>query len=226
MRLLVSVANAEDAAAALAGGADIIDAKDPSAGALGAVSLPTLRDIVSAVDNARPVTAALGDVSDPVALERDAHAFASTGIAFVKIGFAAIDSRDRIAGLVAAAVRGARDVGVVAVFYADADPGFTFVDLVTSAALGGAGGVLIDTADKRGPGLRQLITAATLNGYVTAAHDAGLFIAVAGKLTADDLGFSRESGADIAGVRGAACDAGRTGRVSPERVRLLAGAQR
>ncbi len=224
MRLLVSVANAEEATAALAGGADIIDAKDPLTGALGAVSLATLRGIVEIVGGARPVTAALGDASDPVALERDARLFASTGIEFIKIGFAGIDSPDRIARLVAAAVRGAGDVGTVAVFYADADAGSTFIDLVTSAALGGAAGVLIDTADKRGPGLRQLITAAALSGYAAAARDAGLFVAMAGKLIAEDLSFVLESGADIAGVRGAACDDGRTGRVAADRVRLLRAA--
>jgi uncharacterized protein (UPF0264 family) len=31
----------------------------------------------------------------------------------------------------------------------------------------------------------------------------------------------RETGADVAGVRGAACDAGRMGHVSADRVRLL-----
>ena len=49
MKLLVSVADAEEAVAARDGGADLIDAKDPSSGALGAVSLPTLSEIHAAV---------------------------------------------------------------------------------------------------------------------------------------------------------------------------------
>jgi uncharacterized protein (UPF0264 family) len=48
-----------------------------------------------------------------------------------------------------------------------------------------------------------------------------LLVALAGKLTADDLAFVRDAGADIAGVRGAACDGGRTGRVSSDKVALL-----
>ena len=44
MRLLVSVATPEEASAALAGGADVIDAKDPTF-ALGAVSLDILHAI-------------------------------------------------------------------------------------------------------------------------------------------------------------------------------------
>jgi uncharacterized protein (UPF0264 family) len=40
-------------------------------------------------------------------------------------------------------------------------------------------------------------------------------------LQADDLGFVRDAGADIAGVRGAACEGGRTGRVTADKVRAL-----
>jgi uncharacterized protein (UPF0264 family) len=61
MRLLVSVADAEDARAAVEGGADIVDAKDPAQGALGSVGPTMLEAIVQAVDNARPVSAAVGD---------------------------------------------------------------------------------------------------------------------------------------------------------------------
>lgn len=61
MRLLVSVADAEDARAAVEGGADIVDAKDPAQGALGSVGPATLEAIVRAVDAARPVSAAVGE---------------------------------------------------------------------------------------------------------------------------------------------------------------------
>jgi uncharacterized protein (UPF0264 family) len=81
--------------------------------------------------------------------------------------------------------------------------------------------LLLDTSDKSGPGLRELMTAVALARWVARAHEAGLLVALAGKLTADDLAFVRDAGADIAGVRGAACEGGRTGRVSSERVALL-----
>ena len=42
MRLLVSVRSADEVAAAMAGGADIIDAKEPARGSLGAVDAATL----------------------------------------------------------------------------------------------------------------------------------------------------------------------------------------
>jgi uncharacterized protein (UPF0264 family) len=231
MHLLVSVANAGEAAAALAGGADIIDAKNPAAGAMGAVPGHVFREIRGVVGDARPVTAALGDASDGIAIERAARDAAGAGARFVKVGFAGIESASRVAEIIAAAVFGSRAIsveqtGVVAAAYADAArvSSLAFDDLLAVAALGGAEGVLVDTADKRGPGLRQLVTPSTLSRWVADAHDAGLFIAVAGKLTAEDLPFARDAGADIAGVRGAVCAGGRAGAISTERVRLLARA--
>ena len=228
MHLLVSVRSAAEAAVALAGGADVIDAKDPDTGAMGAVPTHVFREIRNLVGDARPVTAALGDASDTSAIERAVRESAGAGARFVKIGFAGIESAPRIGEIVAAAVFASRAIsdektGVVAVAYADASrvSSVAFDDLLEAASLGGAEGVLVDTADKRGPGLRQLVEPATLTRWVGDAHDAGLFIAVAGKLTVDDLAFVRDSGADVAGVRTAACDGGRTGRLSADRIRAL-----
>ena len=251
MRLLVSVTSTFDAEAALAGGADLVDAKDPTAGALGPVSLDQFHRIVGTVAGARPVTAALGDVSHEAVIERSAGAFAAAGAAFVKIGFAGIERADRIASLIAAAVRGTNggfktawcppsggpevrlkpdatgfETAVVAVAYADAEGARTVSlnAIAEIASRAGAAGVLLDTFDKGRGGLRDLIAPAALAAWIAAAHDAGLFVALAGKLTASDLLFVRDAGADIAGVRGAACDGGRAGRVTADRVRRLRAA--
>ena len=228
MRLLVSVAHAADAAAALAGGADLIDAKDPAGGALAPLTPDMFGAIVAAVAGARPVTAALGNAIDEDTVERAARDFGQAGARFVKIGFAGIASGDRVGVLAKAAVRGARagssgQCGVVAVAFADADRavGLAPFALVAEAARAGAEGLLLDTADKSGPGLRDLMEAAALAAFVSSVREAGLFVALAGRLTAGDLPFVRDAGADIAGVRGAACDGGRGGQVSAERVRQL-----
>ena len=64
MRLLVSVVSAAEARQALAGGADIIDVKDPGEGALGAPSPRVLSEVVQVVGGAVPVSVALGDLPD------------------------------------------------------------------------------------------------------------------------------------------------------------------
>lgn len=231
MRLLVSVASSAEASAAATGGADVIDAKDPLAGALGAVSPAVLRDIHAVVSPGRLLTAALGDASDAPTTENAAHEFTVLGAALVKIGFAGVGYRRRIGSLIEAGVRGcgrggsttAARGGVVAVAYADSDAsaGVDRMTLIDIAARAGAVGVLLDTADKRGAGLTALCTLAELSAWVAEAHGHRMFAALAGKLTAEDLEMVRDAGADIAGVRGAACEGGRMGRLSAERVRLL-----
>ena len=227
MQLLVSVANALEARRAVDGGADLIDAKDPLNGALGAVPLATLAQIHSAVGGQQVVTAALGDAGDEAAIERLAFEYGRIGVGFVKIGFAGVTDLDRVEQLIAAAVRGTRATehacGVVAVAYADTG-GTTSVDataLVDVAARAQATGVLLDTALKQGPGLRQLVAADRLEAWVTSAHRVGLTVALAGKLTLEDLSFVLDAGGDIAGVRGAACEAGRWSCVVTENVRAL-----
>ena len=225
MQLLVSVATAADARAAVAGGADIIDAKDPAAGALGAVSLERLREIRDAVGDARPLTAALGDAVDGAALGPLARAYAEAGATLVKIGLLGTRDVALAESLLSAAVRSVATTpcGVVAVAYADADPATTLspAAVVEAAARAGARGVLIDTMDKVGPGLLGVMTLDQLGAWLSAGRTAGLLVAVAGKLTAADLAGVLKAGAGIAGVRSAACEGGRNGRVSAALVREL-----
>ena len=228
MRLLVSVLSGHEAEAALAGGADIIDAKNPASGPLGAVSIPILLDICRVTPTAHLVTAALGDAEDEGAIESMARAYAATSAGLLKVGFAGTSSIERAVSLLTAAIRGAAAgsgdrCGVVAVAYADAHVVASLAPgaLTEAAVKAGAVGVLLDTADKHGPSLRDLVSQRELSAWTAGAHEAGLLVAVAGRLQADDLRFVRDAGADIAGVRGAACEGGRTGRVTTERVRAL-----
>ena len=94
------------------------------------------------------------------------------------------------------------------------------------AADAGVAGVLLDTANKGAP-LFTIESPAAVAGWITAAHAAGLFAALAGGLSGLEFARARALRADVVGVRGAACVGGRTGRVSSTRVaalRALAGA--
>jgi uncharacterized protein (UPF0264 family) len=222
MQLLVSAATAADAAAALDGGADFIDAKDPSAGALGAVTPHVFASIVAAVGGGRPVTAALGDASSPPSVEADARMFVALGAALVKIGLPGPATVAAAHAIAASAVYGARGAGVVLVAYADMPhAAVSPMALLDVASAAGAAGVLLDTANKRGPRLTQLATLAWLTEWTMQAHRRSLSVALAGRLRAEDLPIVRRSGADVAGVRGAACEGGRNGRIVAEAVRGL-----
>jgi len=97
--------------------------------------------------------------------------------------------------------------------------------LVAIAAAVGAAGVLLDTASKAAP-LFALQAPDAVAAWVAAVRAAGLFAALAGSLTDSDIATAGELGADVVGVRGAACIGGRLGRVSPERVATLVGLTR
>jgi len=84
---------------------------------------------------------------------------------------------------------------------------------------------LLDTAVKDGRGLLDWLSADELASLVADAHAAGLQVALAGALRAEDLPVVRAAGADIAGVRSAACgDGRRAGPLEPARVRALRAA--
>src|SRR5262245_61580587 len=168
MQLLVSVSDADEAHAALLGGAIIIDAKDPLLGALGAVTLDVFRRIHTLVGGIRPVSAALGEAVDEEAMEHTARAYAGAGAAFVKIGFARSDDTARLASLIDAAVRGAKPAGcgvIVATYADDAAAVASRDELVKVAANAGATGVLIDTVDKGGAGVRSLVATDVLTTW-------------------------------------------------------------
>jgi uncharacterized protein (UPF0264 family) len=223
MQLLVSVADAREARAARLGGADVIDAKDPRRGALGAVSAASLLAIRAA--GGRPFSAALGDVGSPGVLTRHARAAALVGATYLKVGF-----RDVVttagARARAAAVHGATTAWsgarIVLVAYADwARTGSASPRVVLDvAAASGAAGLLLDTASKHA-GLFALWSPEAVEAWVAAAHGAGLFAALAGSLAAPDVPLARALGADLVGVRGAACAGGRLGRVTRARVAEL-----
>jgi uncharacterized protein (UPF0264 family) len=225
VQLLVSVRSAAEARLALAGGADIIDAKEPVAGALGAVSLATFAAIVESVSGSVPVSAALGEAVDEHIISERVRAFGRAGAAFVKIGFAGFTCAEGVATMIAAARLAASGSGtaVVAVAYADFDlVNSLSPDVIGEAArVAGANGVLLDTAGKKGPGLLRLIPERQIRAWVSRAQTAGMFAALAGQLRAADLAAVGTSGADIVGVRGAVCGGDRNGRINAGKVRAL-----
>jgi len=228
MQLLVSVADAREARAARLGGADVIDAKNPRRGALGAVSEATLRAIRAAAGH--PFSAALGDEGGTAILARRTRVAAQLGATYVKVGFRDIRTTAGVRAR-AVAVLGATaarpGTRVVLVAYADwsraGSPAPAVV--VEMAAATGAAGVLLDTAYKDAA-LLALWSPEIVGAWVAAVQRAELFAAVAGSLTARDVPLVRELGADLVGVRGAACVGGRLGRVTRARVAVLSALAR
>jgi uncharacterized protein (UPF0264 family) len=230
MHLLVSVRSAEEVEPAFAGGANIIDAKEPFNGSLGAVSAATLAQIASRVNPVQDLSVALGDVtsvSQVIDLFEGLKLPSRTAPTYLKLGFAGVKSRGVLCELMGAAVEAARNcepaLTVVAVAYADAERAAALPaeTIVKSAADAGAGGVLIDTHIKDGTRLLDWWSSDTLKSWVTLAHSFGLMTGVAGSIRPEDIAAVAAVHPDVIGFRGAACDVGRLGRVTRERVAIL-----
>ena len=227
MQLLVSVRSAAEVPAALVGGADIIDAKEPSRGSLGPVSAATLAEILAQVPDRHAASVALGDVGTA---EELSHALGSLDLptrsapTFLKLGFAGVTSAKVVRELLSTAVRFAADrpspALIVAVAYADASRAEALSpELVCwSAHEAGAAGVLVDTYVKDGAGLLQWLTPTALAAWVAGVRRAGLISAVAGGLQPDDMAVVGVATPDVIGFRGAVCDGGRSGELSARRV--------
>ena len=90
-RLLVSVRSADEAEAALTGGCDILDIKEPALGAMGMAALATIAATVSRVRELKssvPVSVALGETAE----WRQERPFPSlpTQIGYLKMGTAGL----------------------------------------------------------------------------------------------------------------------------------------
>ena len=228
MQLLVSVRSADEVGPALAGGADIIDAKEPDRGSLGAVDRDVLRRILQRVPDDRGVSVALGDVSRPEEVAAAIHGLElpqMTSPTYLKLGFAGVRSPDQIGLLIEHAVsvtsRMAASHRIVAVAYADSERAGTMPPaLIPSLAeAAGAAAVLLDTHGKDGRGLLEWLPSGALVEWVALARQAGLLAALAGSLRPRDLALVGRAHPDVVGVRGAVCSGGRQGQLSEDRVR-------
>ena len=236
MRLLVSVRSAAELGAAVAGGADLIDAKEPTQGSLGPVSPEVLAAIARALAPKIPLSIALGDpgtATEAAAAVSGALAVAGarTGGIYLKLGLAGARNLPSGRGLLEAAVqstmqaaaRSSASVFVIAVAYADhavaGAPARHAVSRV--AAEVGAHGILLDTWRKDGRDLFHHVDAHALREWIEESGRLGLLVALAGSLGLEGVRAAAALPADVVGVRGAACAGGRSGEVQEQRVRAL-----
>ena len=214
--LLVSVRSAEEASAALEGGAGLIDIKEPRRGALGRASDEVIGEVVDCVAGRRPISAALGELSEL------RHARTMPGLSFVKCGLANMGGSKRWQRLLLnlreriGSPRQAPELVTVA--YADwknaASP--PWQDVAEFALRKPGGVLLLDTFDKKGRSKAKKNRPATLLDWLTEGeirqlchdcHRAGVRIALAGSLRVRQILQLLDARPTWFAVRGAACEA-------------------
>lgn len=222
-RLLVSVRNAAEARRALAGGADVIDVKEPRRGALGAADPAVWRDVVREVAGQAPVSVALGELKG-FRWSREEFAQTLDGVAWAKIGLAGAGGwRDWQKRWEAAMATLPSHVRSVAVIYADwrqaESPAPAAV--VEAALRAGVSTLLVDTFDKHSGNLLRHLSVTELQQLASRTNGQRLTLALAGSLRAELLDQIEILECDYVAVRGAVCSAGRESEVDEALVRHL-----
>ena len=216
--MLASVTSPSEAAMALAAQVDIIDLKDPVAGALGALPGPRIARVAARVAGRCPVSAAAGAHGpDPAPVIAAVGQAWQDGVDFVKLGL--LDPHRWYDGLTALHPLISRGVALVAVLFADHGPPLA---LLPCLARTGFAGVMLDTAGKDGAGLRDHMGERELHEFTTLARDLGLQSGLAGSLTAADIAPLLRIDPDYLGFRGALCVQGhRRGALDPTALRKV-----
>jgi uncharacterized protein (UPF0264 family) len=223
--LLVSVRSAAEAHEALAGGATLIDVKDPQQGPLGRAADEVIMAVIDAVAGRCPVSAALGE------LVEDRGEVVPPGLAFVKWGLAGYGQ----SAAWQAALEGKLETSrpwprAVAVAYADWQcaraPSVEDVVAFTTARRGGV--LLVDThckvAPTRGgarPTLLDWMSRVEIEALCACCRAAHVRVALAGSLGPPEIRELLLARPDWFAVRGAACREGRDGSVCADRVSEL-----
>lgn len=222
--VLISVRSADEARAALAGGADVIDVKEPARGALGRSDVETWRAVRGVVPDEVPLSVALGELCEwgpETAFEGQAVG------CYRKVGLARAGRcwRDDWAAL---RERLGPFPRWVAVAYADWERAQApRPELVLEEALRttDCAGVLVDTWDKSSA--IRLDESIALDDWRRATRQGGRLLALAGRLDEGAIQALAPIEPDLFAVRGAACrDGDRYSEIDAERVRRLVRAAR
>ncbi len=200
-QMLASVTSMQEALIALEAGVDIIDLKNPAEGALGALPLTVIHEIVAAIDGRKLISATIGDLAmEPELLMcAAAHTWIS-GLDIIKLGFFGTAKHGQcIKALQPLITKGLR---VVAVLFADQNPDF---DLLPAFGKAGFCGVMLDTANKDGGSLLDYSSLEDLLRFVKLARSHSLQSGLAGSLRPEHVSALSALDPNFLGFRGAIC---------------------
>ena len=199
---LASVQSLEEARILLPVLPDILDMKNPSQGALGALQVDVVSEIVTMINGRCQTSATIGDLPMNAELITPAMIdMAASAVDYVKIGiFPDADLAICLSDLAVTVKH--LSTPVIAVLFADNMPAIDCVPLLHAA---GFKGVMIDTAFKNGQHLQDHWHQAKLIEFVTSVKHHGLLCGLAGALRLEDIATLKPMGADYLGFRSALC---------------------
>lgn len=224
MKLLVSVVDEAEALEAVKGGAHIVDVKNPEEGALGANFPWIIRQVKNLTSDPIEVSATLGDLPYlPGTASLAALGAAVSGANYVKAGLYGVRTVEEAVELLTGVKKALENlkpkVQTVAAGYADykAWGCLSPWKLPLAAYKAEVDGLMVDVKRKSLRCLFDYVHSEELKLFIKEAHSHGLKVALAGGLTAENMGVLRDMSVDIVGVRRSVLSTG--GRVDREKVR-------
>lgn len=205
--ILASVNSLSEARLALTMEVDIIDLKQPSLGALGALDIAQIHEIVTYVNKACPVSATIGDLPlDPDTIFNAVESVVNTGVDYVKIGFFPggnwLGTLQKLQHQIDF-WKEHHHCHLIAVLFADSQTDLAFL---TTLKNHGFSGVMLDTINKQKGSLTQLMTATAIAQFVNLAKKHQLLCGLAGSLKIDDIARLLPYQPNYLGFRGALCN--------------------
>lgn len=199
---LASVQSLKEAETLLPVLPDILDMKNPSQGALGALSVATVSEIVVMINGRCQTSATIGDLPMQAELIKPAMInMASSGVDYVKIGLFPDDNLQHCLIELADTVQ-KMSTPVIAVMFADSPLNEDCLHVLKAS---GFYGVMVDTAIKNGQHLLEHWDLLKLEQFVCAAKEHKLLCGLAGALRLEDISILRPLAANYLGFRSALC---------------------
>lgn len=226
MKLLVSPINVEEAIITDAGGADIVDVKNPKEGSLGA-NFPWVIQAVKAKVT-KPVSATIGDFNyKPGTASLAALGAAAAGADYVKVGMYDIQTETQayevLSGIVKAVKTYDRNKRVVCSGYSDYSRIGSIhpFKLPAVAQRAGCDVVMVDTGIKDGKSTFEFMDQSELQAFVDSARTEGLQCALAGSIKFKDIPALKAINPDIIGIRGLVCGGDRNDTIRADLIEQL-----
>ncbi len=222
-QLLISVSTLNEAQIAIDQGADIVDLKNPAAGALGALALDDIQAIVAllntqAAANKKLCSATLGDL--PMQADQlipQLNLVLASGVDIVKIGF--FSSEDYQACLDALSPYAQAGHKLIAVLFAET----LYPDsLIAAIKQAGFIGIMLDTQYKNGLSLFDHYAEKQASAFAEEVLQQGLLLGLAGSLRVNHVPLAKQLQPTYIGFRGGVCQANqRQSSLDAEKIKLI-----
>ncbi|HIF51288.1 MAG TPA: hypothetical protein EYQ42_07165 [Thiotrichaceae bacterium] len=219
--MLASVMSVAEAEVVLDANVDIIDIKNPHEGALGALDINTVKEIVKRVNGNILTSATIGDIkSDDSNLSDYIINMAGTGVDYVKVGLFDDKPAESFVNTISDAAN--KGIKLVIVMFAE---NYNGTESISPLLQSGITGIMLDTKEKKGRNLCAILTDIELQKFVKEAKKYNLLTGLAGSLKFEDIFSLLDLNSDYLGFRGALCsESDRIKSINEEQVKRIRAA--